>query len=90
METSSADTGSSSTTSRVFVDSARAIANRWRWPPLNSWGKSRATSGRKPTSSRSPATRARTSAEDRRSCALIGSPMMSPTRMRGLSELYGS
>jgi hypothetical protein len=47
----SAETGSSSTISRVFVASALAIAIRWRWPPLNSCGKSRATSGCSPTSS---------------------------------------
>ena len=34
IETSSADTGSSSTMSRALVDRARAMANRWRWPPL--------------------------------------------------------
>src|ERR1700689_1461748 len=32
METSSADTGSSATTSRGRVISARAMAMRWRWP----------------------------------------------------------
>src|SRR6202035_5713727 len=45
METSSAETGSSSTMRRGLVASALAIAIRWRCPPLNSWGNSRATSG---------------------------------------------
>ena len=39
-DTSRADTGSSSTMSRVSVASARAMATRWRCPPLNSWGNS--------------------------------------------------
>src|SRR5262249_43606162 len=90
METSRAETGSSSTMRRALVESARAMASRCRWPPLNSCGNRRATSGRKPTSSRRCTTRARTSAEERRSCALIGSAMISPTRMPGLSELYVS
>ena len=37
-ETSSADTGSSATTSFGRVMSARAMAMRWRWPPENSCG----------------------------------------------------
>jgi hypothetical protein len=44
IDTSSAETGSSNTISRVFVASARAIAIRCRCPPLNSCGNSRATS----------------------------------------------
>ena len=38
IDTSSAETGSSSTMKRGVVTSARAIAMRWRWPPLNSCG----------------------------------------------------
>jgi hypothetical protein len=38
IDTSSADTGSSATTSFGFSASARAIAMRWRWPPENSCG----------------------------------------------------
>src|SRR6059036_2468626 len=38
METSRADTGSSRTTRRGEMASARAMAMRWRWPPENSWG----------------------------------------------------
>ena len=37
-DTSSADTGSSATTSFGRVMSARAMAMRWRWPPENSCG----------------------------------------------------
>jgi hypothetical protein len=47
-------------------------------------------SGLRPTNSNSSATRPRTSWRESRSCVKIGSPMMSPTRMRGLSELWGS
>src|SRR5438132_869337 len=38
IDTSSADTGSSSTTSFGSSASARAMAMRWRWPPENSCG----------------------------------------------------
>ena len=38
VETSSALTGSSQTTSRGDSASARAMAMRWRWPPENSYG----------------------------------------------------
>ena len=44
METSSAETGSSATTSRGRVISARAMAMRWRWPPENSCGYLRPSS----------------------------------------------
>jgi hypothetical protein len=67
METASAETGSSSTTRRVSVDKARAMARRWRCPPLNSWGKRRAISGLRSTSSKSAPTRARISRRGRRS-----------------------
>ena len=36
IETSSAETGSSSTISLGFDTRALATAMRWRWPPLNS------------------------------------------------------
>src|SRR5262245_10987381 len=89
-DTSRAETGSSSTMSRVWVARARAMATRCRWPPLNSCGNSAATSGERPTSSRTSATRSRMA--DRESWVWIsrGSAMMSCTRMRGLSELKGS
>src|SRR5262245_3307395 len=89
-DTSSAETGSSSTMSRVSVARARAIAMRCRWPPLNSCGNSGATSRARPTSSRTSPTRA-SIAECLRSVWISsGSAMMSRTRMRGLSELKGS
>ena len=46
IDTSSADTGSSAT--RNFGSTARALAMpmRWRWPPLNSWGKRGRGAGR--------------------------------------------
>ena len=54
---SRAETGSSSTINSALVARARAMAIRWRWPPLNSWGERRATSGCKPTSSITSPTR---------------------------------
>ena len=38
IETSSAETGSSATSSLGFSVSARAMPMRWRWPPENSLG----------------------------------------------------
>src|SRR5712691_11288274 len=89
-DTSSAETGSSSTMRRVSVASARAMATRCRWPPLNSWGNSGATSGWRPTSSSTAPTRSRIAARARSVWISSGSAMMSCTRMRGLSELNGS
>ncbi len=48
IETSSADTGSSSTMSRGSIASARATPMRWRWPPENSCGKRLTCSGERP------------------------------------------
>src|SRR5262245_52516900 len=89
-DTSSAETGSSSTMSRVSVARARAIAMRCRWPPLNSCGNSGATSRARPTSSSTSPTRASTAGRARSVWISSGSAMMSRTRMRGLSELNGS
>ncbi len=50
-ETSSADTGSSATTSLGRVMSARAMAMRWRWPPENSCGYFEASDALRPTAS---------------------------------------
>src|SRR5579884_1405824 len=90
IDTSSAETGSSSRTSRVLVTSARAIAMRCRCPPENSCGNSRATSGRSPTRSSTSATRACCAARFMSVWICSSSAMISPTRMRGLNELYGS
>src|SRR5437870_4329868 len=89
-DTSSADTGSSSTMRRVSVARARAMAIRWRCPPLNSCGNSGATSGWRPTSPSTSSTRSRIAARERSVWISRGSPMMSCTRIRGLSELNGS
>src|SRR5215813_6864634 len=89
-DTSSAETGSSSTISRVSVASARAIAIRWRCPPLNSCGNSGATSGASPTSSSTRPTRSAIAPRERSVWISSGSAMMSATRIRGLSELNGS
>src|SRR5262245_46390203 len=89
-DTSSAETGSSSTIRRVSVASARAIAIRWRWPPLNSCGNSGATSGASPTSSSTWPTRSAIAPRERLVWISSGSAMMAPTRMRGLSALKAS
>ena len=90
MDTSSADTGSSSTTSRGDSASDRAMAMRWRWPPENSWGNSSAERSGSPTSSSRWRMRLRTSPAESDSLVTRGSAMMAPTRMRGLSEANGS
>ena len=77
IDTSSAETGSSSTMSRVSVASARAMAIRWRCPPLNSCGNSGATSGGRPTSSSTSPTRSRIAARERSVWISSGSAMMS-------------
>src|SRR4029077_11987075 len=59
---------------------AGAMGMRWRWPPLNSWGNSGATSGERPTRSSTAATRSAMAAPERSVWISSGSPMMSPTR----------
>ena len=61
MDTSSADTGSSSTSNFGSTANARAIPIRWHWPPLNSCGKRETASTGSPTSSSSSSTRWRRS-----------------------------
>ncbi len=62
IETSSAETASSST--RIFgsAASARAMATRWRWPPDSSRGSARASFSPSPTASSSSLVRAACSA----------------------------
>jgi hypothetical protein len=55
-DTSRAETGSSATTRRGLVASARAMPMRWRWPPLKACGKRCINSGRSPTSRSNSAT----------------------------------
>ena len=69
-ETSSADTGSSATTSFGRVISARAMAMRWRWPPENSCGYLAASAARRPTASSDVRRRARVA----RPCSLRPAP----------------
>ena len=57
IETSSAETGSSSTISDGLSASARATPIRWRWPPENSCGNRLPCSGLRPTVRSSSATR---------------------------------
>src|SRR6266850_4111023 len=90
MDTSSAETGSSRMMSDGRNASARAIATRWRMPPLNSWGKLPAAAGSNPTASNSSATRSCTACPRRCWFTISGSAMMSPSRMRGLRELQSS
>ncbi len=90
METSSAETGSSSTTRRGDSASARAMATRCRWPPENSCGKSSAARAGRPTRSSSSSTRRRRAARSIGSLITRGSATMAPTRMRGSSDAYGS
>ena len=87
IDTSSEDTGSSSTITLGLEAMARAMASLWRWPPENSWGKLWRSSAPSPTCS--SATRERSS----RSCALtpafsnMGSPTKSAICRRGFMEL---
>src|SRR5499425_824582 len=90
IDTSSAETGSSSTMTLGDSESARAIAMRWRWPPENSCGKSSAARSGRPTRSSNRSRRLRTSADASDSLVTSGSTMIEPTRMRGLSDAYGS
>src|SRR5215470_1766424 len=90
IDTSSAETGSSSTMTLGDSESARAIAMRWRWPLENSCGKSSAARSGRPTRSSNRSRRLRTSADASDSLVTSGSTMIEPTRMRGLSDAYGS
>ena len=71
---------------RGFSASARAMPMRWRWPPLKACGKRLTVAGGSCTSSINSATRRRRSARSRMPLISSGSPMISPTHMRGLSE----
>ena len=90
IETSSAETGSSSMISRASVATARAMAMRWRWPPLNSCGIEPGLDGLRPTSSSDLGDAVAHLLGRVPPWASSGSAMMSPTRIRGLSELNGS
>src|SRR5215470_8989658 len=85
-----ARTDTSSTMTLGDSESARAIAMRWRWPPENSCGKSSAARSGRPTRSSNRSRRLRTSADASDSLVTSGSTMIEPTRMRGLSDAYGS
>ena len=90
IDTSSAETGSSSTISLGREASAAASATRWRWPPLNSCGYCWACSGRRPTWSSSSCTRAAILAWSPKPLTISASAMVRPTFMRGLSDDQGS
>ena len=89
-ETSSAETGSSATTKRGLVASARAMPMRWRCPPLNACGKRCMNSGRNPTSRSKSATRSMRSLRRLTPLTRSGSPTLSNSVMRGLSDPNGS
>ena len=91
MATSSAETGSSQTTSSGLVASARAMLMRWRCPPENWCGNRRCCSG--PQADRGEqivdarGALARAAPDCMRSS---GARTASPARWRGLSEENGS
>ena len=91
IETSSAETGSSSTISFGFDTSARATAMRWRWPPLNSCGiqvgllRAQAHGFQDLGDAR-----LHLLADDDCRLTTSGSATMSRTRMRGFSDDQGS
>ena len=86
IETSSAETGSSAMTIFGRTASARAKPIRWRWPPENSCGYRLIDSAGSPTSSSSASTALVRDALLPSPWISRGSAMMSPTRLRGLSE----
>ena len=83
MLTSSAETGSSKIMTRGSSARARAMPMRWRCPPENSAGNRTAASGSRPTAASSARTR---SGRPAILCTVRGSPTISPTDRRGLSE----
>ena len=86
-ERSSAEVGSSRTTSRGCRIIARAIAMRWRWPPENSCGKRLRPAGSSRTSAKAcAARRSRSRREIAGSCTRRPSVTISPAVMRGDSE----
>ena len=90
-ETSSADTGSSSTSTVGSSISARAMATRWHWPPDISCGRRDQTvSASKPTSFRASVTRWRFCSAPPLPQISSGSATTSAMRRRGLSEEIGS
>ena len=91
IETSSAETGSSQTTSSGRSASARAMPMRWRWPPENSDGKAVVVLGVEADELHQLLhLRACRSSPSATPWIANGSPMIEPTRRRGLSEPYGS
>ncbi len=90
-ETSSALTGSSATISFGRVMSARAMAMRWRCPPLNSCGYlARVGGAQAGRVERLGRARSRCSARPAPCSTASGSATVWPTVRRGSSEPYGS
>ena len=89
VERSRALTGSSQTISFGDRARARAIATRWRCPPLNSRGSRLMASEGRPTWSSSSFTRFLAAAASM-PCTPSGSARMSPISRAGFSEVYGS
>src|SRR5262245_10577678 len=90
IDTSRAETGSSSTISLGDSARARAMAMRCRCPPENSCGKRSADRSGRPTSSSRRCARRLTSPPSIVSFVTSGSTMMERTRIRGLSDANGS
>src|SRR6266571_736815 len=89
-DTSSAEVGSSRIRSFGFVEIARAMATRCRWPPDSSCGYRSSKNSGRPTSRRSSRARISASARVQNRVESIGSEMISASLIRGFSEEYGS
>ena len=90
IETSSAETGSSSRISCGSTASARAIPMRWRWPPENSCGKRLRCSGCSPTRSSSSRRLGLDLVARHAARARSGVARIWRTRLRGFSDACGS
>src|SRR2546426_115724 len=89
-ETSSAEVGSSRISNFGFVEMARAMATRCRWPPDSSWGYRSSKDSGRPTSRRRSRPRISASARVQNRVESIGSPMIVESFILGLREEYGS
>ena len=90
--TSSAVVGSSAISTAGLCTSAMAIIARWRMPPENWCGKSRARvrAFGMPTASSTSTARLKAASFETRSCALTASAIWYPTRYMGCRHANGS
>ncbi len=89
-DTSSAEVGSSATSSPGRSASARAMATRWRWPPDSWLGTACSALLGRPTSDISSRTRSARSAGVPTRCTSSGSRMIRATGSRRFSAVDGS